>query len=610
MARSNFFSDRCVHIKKLGGIYGDELWVVKSHDYEAYRVPPEGPAANSVTHDDPYDYIYQNLPERHKLRKVPDCSYCADNNNENHVEEGDNDVQEGDVLAGVADAAQSAKYQWAVDMYIKIESMRLDWYSNPEHQKLIRVELYQGLVDVISAGETQGSKVGKRIVLPRSFPGCDRDMQQRFLNAMAIIQRFGKPDYFITMTCNPYWEEITSNLEPGQDPQDRPELVARVYNCHINVEACASIKAVKYLFKYVYKGHDQASFSVNADQNDRNDGVINEIQQYRNARYISPPEAVYRIFGFPMFGIYPSVLQLQLHLPNMQSVTYNDDENLEDVVSRPASNRTTLTEYFSKNREERATRKILYREFPEHYRWIAGKKVWQGRKQASAQIGRIVYANPAEGERYFLRVLLNHVRGATSFEDLRTVAGVTYSTFREACEKRRLIETDRSIDDCLTEATTFQMPCALRRLFATMLVFDEATNIHELWDKHKDALGEDFSRDNSNTSTVEQMVLRDIRDMLHSMGKDIGEYGLPPICDMGPTSIDMMKEVREEQNVPVDQEHLDIFYSLNKEQREGFDEIIQHVFAKKSQVFLLMVREAQERHSYRRRSWLKFVPKD
>jgi len=28
-------------------------------------------------------------------------------------------------------------------MYIKIESMRLDWYSNPDNQKLIRAELYQ-----------------------------------------------------------------------------------------------------------------------------------------------------------------------------------------------------------------------------------------------------------------------------------------------------------------------------------------------------------------------------------------------------------------------------------------------------------------------------------
>jgi hypothetical protein len=30
------------------------------------------------------------------------------------------------------------------------------------------------------------------------------------------------------------------------------------YNYHINVEARSSIKAVKYLFKYVYKGRDQA----------------------------------------------------------------------------------------------------------------------------------------------------------------------------------------------------------------------------------------------------------------------------------------------------------------------------------------------------------------
>jgi hypothetical protein len=58
-------------------------------------------------------------------------------------------------------------------------------------------------------------------------------MQQRFLNAMAIVQRFGKPDYFITMTCNLYREEITSNLEPGQEPQDRPELVARVYRAKL-----------------------------------------------------------------------------------------------------------------------------------------------------------------------------------------------------------------------------------------------------------------------------------------------------------------------------------------------------------------------------------------
>ncbi|XP_044360895.1 uncharacterized protein [Triticum aestivum] len=421
--------------------------------------------------------------------------------------------------------------QWAIDMYIKIETMRLDWYSKPENQKVIRADLYQGLVDTVVAGESRGDRIGKRIVLPRTFPGGDRDMQRRFLDAMAIVQRWGKPDYFITMTCNPYWEEITEKLLPGQLPQDRPDLVARVYkakqrdmmdlltkgkhfgevaayvhviefqkrglphehillimkaksklatpddydrvicaeipdkekhpvlhdlvvkhmlhgpcgelkkscpcmidgqcrfhyprdfcdatqqgkdsypiyrrrddgrririrgadldnrwvvpynpsllmryNCHINVEACSNIKAVKYLFKYIYKGHDRTSFAF--EQDIINDGgIINEIRQYRDARYVSPPEAIYRIFRFKMFGVSPSVLQLQLHLPNMHTVAFKASENLEDVVSRPSSSKSMLTEYFEMNQKFPAARKWLYREFPEHYRWIAGKKFLQG----------------------------------------------------------------------------------------------------------------------------------------------------------------------------------------------------------------------------------------
>jgi len=299
------------------------------------------------------------------------------------------------------------------------------------------------------------------------------------------------------------------------------------YNCHMNVEACSSIKACKYLFKYVYKGHDRASFSVEPV------GVINEIHRYRDARYISPPEAVYRIFGFHLFGVYPSVLQLQLHLPNMQFVIIEESKNLEDVIHRPSATRTTLMEYFNMNCADSFARTLLYREFPEHYRWISGRKVWQRRKKQLGQIGRVVYAHPAEGERYFLRVLLNHVRGATSFEDLRTVSGITYSTFRETCEKRGLIETDKSLDDALSDAETFQMPATLRRLFATILVFCEATNVRELWEKYKESMSEDYKRDNSNTAMVEQMALRDIREMIQSMGKEFRSYDLPELNDAG-----------------------------------------------------------------------------
>ncbi|TVU09090.1 hypothetical protein EJB05_42530, partial [Eragrostis curvula] len=33
--------------------------------------------------------------------------------------------------------------QWLIDMYLKVESMRLNWYSRPAHQKIIRADFYQ-----------------------------------------------------------------------------------------------------------------------------------------------------------------------------------------------------------------------------------------------------------------------------------------------------------------------------------------------------------------------------------------------------------------------------------------------------------------------------------
>ena len=65
------------------------------------------------------------------------------------------------------------------------------------------------------------------------------------------------------------------------------------------------------------------------------------------------------------------------------------------------------------------------------------------------QIGRIVSANLAKGERYYLRVLLNHMAGATSFECLRTVDGKILPTFREAVERRGLIEEDNTLKRAL-----------------------------------------------------------------------------------------------------------------------------------------------------------------
>ena len=54
-------------------------------------------------------------------------------------------------------------------------------------------------------------------------------MIQQFQDAMSLVQKFGKPDLFITMTCNLGWEEIQNELLPTQTAQDHPDLLARVF---------------------------------------------------------------------------------------------------------------------------------------------------------------------------------------------------------------------------------------------------------------------------------------------------------------------------------------------------------------------------------------------
>uniref|UniRef100_A0A1S4C5F7 Helitron helicase-like domain-containing protein n=1 Tax=Nicotiana tabacum TaxID=4097 RepID=A0A1S4C5F7_TOBAC len=83
------------------------------------------------------------------------------------------------------------------------------------------------------AGEYRGDKVCQRVILSASFIGGPRDMRRRYMDAMALVQHFGKSDLFITMTCNPDWAEIQENLCEGQLAQDRPDLVTRVFRAKL-----------------------------------------------------------------------------------------------------------------------------------------------------------------------------------------------------------------------------------------------------------------------------------------------------------------------------------------------------------------------------------------
>mgnify|MGYP003317205992 CR=1 FL=1 len=84
------------------------------------------------------------------------------------------------------------------------------------------------------------------------------------------------------------------------------------YECHLNVEVCTSIRAVKYLYKYTYKGPDRACIEVG----------VNEVNDFLDARYVGAPEACWRIFEFPLHAKSHQVLRLPVHLPREQHVVF------------------------------------------------------------------------------------------------------------------------------------------------------------------------------------------------------------------------------------------------------------------------------------------------
>ncbi|KAK9136673.1 hypothetical protein Sjap_007267 [Stephania japonica] len=112
-------------------------------------------------------------------------------------------------------------------MYVKLEKSRLDYIRFRQDE--IRAKLYQGIIDSISIGETSGLNIGRRIVLPSSFIGRPRDMQKRYMDAMVLVHCFGKPDIFLTMTCNPNWPEIQQELRFNDSTHNIPYLVAHVF---------------------------------------------------------------------------------------------------------------------------------------------------------------------------------------------------------------------------------------------------------------------------------------------------------------------------------------------------------------------------------------------
>ncbi|XP_019179268.1 PREDICTED: uncharacterized protein LOC109174489 [Ipomoea nil] len=107
------------------------------------------------------------------------------------------------------------------------------------------------------------------------------------------------------------------------------------YKSHINVEWCNQSRSIKYLFKYVNKGNDRVTAEFYKAMIDgAGNEIVDEINMYYDCRYVSACEVTWRLFSFEIQYRTPPVERLSFHLPDCQSVVFQDDDTIDNVLNR------------------------------------------------------------------------------------------------------------------------------------------------------------------------------------------------------------------------------------------------------------------------------------
>jgi hypothetical protein len=358
--------------------------------------------------------------------------------------------------------------------------------------------------------------------------------------------------------------------------------------CHINMEVCVSIKSVKYVTKYIYKGPDLATVDVGGNRD--------EIKQYVDGRYIGPVEACWRIMEFTMHRELPSVYRLPVHLEGQHLVFFNPDDVPEDVVQRPNSQVTQLTQWFAANNTYPAANQHTYQDFPQHFVYNSSQKKWTPRKQNFA-IGRMAFVHPSAGERFYLRMLLTIVKGAKSWAGLRTIDNIPHPTYKAACLALGLLEDDGEWDQCLNEAGQIQLGGQLRQLFAIILLNCQPAMPLILWDNHKANICDDLAHRLSvigyadpSEDQVFDYGLHLIDKILSQSGRSLQDFPPMPLPQQQWALISNNSLLQEQldydlEELAVQVEEKKILF--NVEQRAVFDAVVDSVRNQQGKVFFL-----------------------
>ncbi|EJD45353.1 helicase [Auricularia subglabra TFB-10046 SS5] len=312
----------------------------------------------------------------------------------------------------------------------------------------------------------------------------------------------------------------------------------RVLNCHINFEVANSSHIFQYLFKYIRKGVDRTYVRLREDGTE----VIDEIENYWRARYLSAGEAAWRLLGFRVASKSPGVTGLVVHLPESRK------HRQYRRVHGPTSSYSTLDRYFHRpsgtftwDGQEMSFAGLSYAEFYAKFRHVPYDQALVGREgiyteenipaheikrlvvrrtEGWRHFVRIATVKPSQGELFYLRAILMS-RPASSFSNAREIDGVSHPSYQEAAQSMGLFADKNEAEFAMREAVqSLRTPRQIRLLFVHLIIHDpeEVDFPLNLWELFRDDMSADFFFQNGGmqaaaySSTLEELSLAYERD--------------------------------------------------------------------------------------------------
>ncbi|CAN7129321.1 unnamed protein product, partial [Brassica rapa subsp. narinosa] len=384
------------------------------------------------------------------------------------------------------------------------------------------------------------------------------------------------------------------------------------YEAHINVEWCNRTSAVKYLFKYITKGVDRASAVIEKGNTATTSDTVasaepkekvikqrNEIQEYIEARYLSACESMWRTFAFHIHKRKPSVEKLIIHLEGEHNITIKETDNLGRVIRKPGIEKTMFTEWMVLCRRSAFARTLTYVQIPEYFVWNNTSKVWSERKKGKT-IGRIVAVHPSAGDRYYLRILINKIKGPRSYDELKTFNDVKYPDFKSVCHARGYLDDDVEWLESMSEGARTATPYQLRDMFVTFLTTCFIASPKGLWEHSWKSMSEDILHKRQrilghtnlelDDETLEQYTLIEVEKLMRMQDRSLND-----IKEMPKIKPVLLKELgnslwNQEMDYDVAEEtlkHDNQYNLLNAEQRAIYESVLDSVDKKDGKLFFV-----------------------